>query len=306
MIGSIDNGDEYDLKTGVMKYRGTEKLGEGTYGVVYKARSEGTGEQVAIKKIRLENEDEGMPSTAMREIAILRELEHPNIVRLMDVIYNPAGKQLSLIFEYLEYDMKKFMKSLTHNLPPDVIKSLTRQLLEGIIHCHNRRIIHRDLKPQNLLIDPKKHILKIADFGLARAFSVPIRTLTHEIETLWYRAPEVLLGQKEYSLGVDIWAIGCIFAELHERKPLFVGDSEIDQIFKIFQFHGTPTEKTWPGVSQIPDFKPTFPRFRAVDFKSHFKNMNPEAIDLLMKFIQLDPTKRISALEAIKHPYFST
>lgn len=306
MIGTIENGDEYDLKTGVLRYRGTEKLGEGTYGVVYKARCEQTGEMVAIKKIRLENEDEGMPSTAMREIAILRELDHPNIVRLIDVIYNPAGKQLSLVFEYLEYDMKKFTKSLTSNLPFDVIKSFTRQLLEGIVHCHNRRIIHRDLKPQNLLIDPKKNILKIADFGLARAFSVPIRTLTHEIETLWYRAPEVLLGQKEYSLGVDIWAIGCIFAELHERKPLFVGDSEIDQIFKIFQFHGTPTEKTWPGISQIPDFKPSFPRFRAQDCKAHFKNMNAEAIDLLMKFIQLDPTKRISALEALKHPYFLT
>ena len=125
------------------------------------------------------------------------------------------------------------------------------QLINGINFCHSRRIIHRDLKPQNLLID-KNGIkfsntgdLKIADFGLARAFGIPIKTLTHEIQTLWYRAPEVLLGQNQYSLGVDIWAVGCIFAELIEKKPLFTGDSEIDQIFKIFQFHGTPTPKEW-------------------------------------------------------------
>lgn len=291
-------------REGSGRYEKIEKLGEGTYGIVYKARDNLKGEIVAIKKIRLENEDEGMPSTAMREIAILKELSHSNIIQLKDVSYVPAEKKLTLVFEYVEMDLKKFLKTLPAPLSQASIKSYTRQLLEGIIHCHNRRIIHRDLKPQNLLIDPAKEVLKIADFGLARAFSVPIRTLTHEIETLWYRAPEVLLGQKEYSLGVDIWAIGCIFAELHERKPIFVGDSEIDQIFKIFQFHGTPSEKTWPGVSQIPDFKPSFPRFRAQSPHEFFKNMRPDAIDLVMKLIALDPTKRITAVEALRHPYF--
>ena len=118
-------------------------------------------------------------------------------------------------------------------------------------------------------------VIKLADFGLARAFSVPIRTLTHEIETLWYRAPEVLLGQKEYALGVDMWAIGCIFSEFVEKKPLFQGDSEIDQIFKIFQFHGTPNTNTWPGIKDLPDFKPTFPKFRPVNPESSLPNFDP-------------------------------
>lgn len=300
-----DSFEDSESKTGKSRYEKLEKLGEGTYGVVYKARDLHKNEVVAIKKIRLENEDEGMPSTAMREIAILKELSHPNIVRLIDVSYLPMQKKLNLIFEYVELDLKKFMKTLTGPLSETRIRKFTRKLLEAIVHCHNRRIIHRDLKPQNVLVCPHNDELKIADFGLARAFSVPIRTLTHEIETLWYRAPEVLLGQKEYSLGVDIWAIGCIFAELYERKPLFVGDSEIDQIFKIFQFHGTPTEKNWPGVSNIPDFKPSFPKFRAVKPHDHLKTMNPEAIDLLLKLIALDPAKRISAIEALKHSYFN-
>jgi cyclin-dependent kinase 2 len=178
------------------------------------------------------------------------------------------------------------------------------QLIQGILHCHQRRIIHRDLKPQNLLVDPKTHTIKLADFGLARAFSVPIRTLTHEIETLWYRAPEVLLGQKEYALGVDMWAIGCIFSEFVETKPLFQGDSEIDQIFKIFQFHGTPTNQTWPGVTNLPDFKTTFPKFRAVSPEVQLSNFDPVALDLLLKLIAIDPARRINAKEALSHPYF--
>ena len=159
------------------------------------------------------------------------------------------------------------------------------------------------MKPQNLLID-KNGKIKLADFGLARAFSVPIRTLTHEVETLWYRAPEILLGQKEYSLGVDIWSVGCIFAEMVEKKPLFMGDSEIDQIFKIFALHGTPTDSTWPGVTSLPDFKSSFPKFKPVDFKKHFKNFDEVGLDLLMQMIALDPAKRISAKQALKHPYF--
>ena len=171
--------------------------------------------------------------------------------------YQPSEKKLHLIFEYAEHDLKKYINANKSTITPLHVKNLMFQLINGVNYCHSRRVIHRDLKPQNLLVD--KHgtimhdtgVLKLADFGLARAFGIPIKTLTHEIETLWYRAPEVLLGQRQYSLGVDIWAVGCIFAELVERRPLFNGENEIEQIFKIFQFHGTPTPKDWANISRF-------------------------------------------------------
>eukprot|EP00826_Nyctotherus_ovalis_P034844 TRINITY_DN2938_c0_g4_i3.p2 TRINITY_DN2938_c0_g4~~TRINITY_DN2938_c0_g4_i3.p2 ORF type:complete len:174 (+),score=52.16 TRINITY_DN2938_c0_g4_i3:607-1128(+) len=160
--------------------------------------------------------------------------------------------------------------------------------------------MHRDLKPQNLLVD-RKGVVKLADFGLARAYGLPIKTYTHEIVTLWYRAPEILLGQKQYSTSVDLWSVGCIFAEMAMKKPLFAGDSEIDEIFKIFKLHGTPTEETWPGVTKLRDFKSTFPKFKGVALCEVAKTMDPLAQDLLSKLIALDPAKRISARLALQH-----
>ena len=220
------------------------------------------------------------------------------------MVYQPGEKKLNLIFEYLDYDLKKYMQENKHTITPYQIKLFLYQLINGVNYCHSRRIIHRDLKPQNLLVDRSGN-LKIADFGLARAFGIPIKTLTHEIETLWYRAPEVLLGQKQYSLGVDIWAVGCIFTELIEKRPLFNGDSEIDQIFKIFQFHGTPTPNDWANVQKLPDFKPTFPKFKGVNPETYFKNFDKVGLDLAMRLLALDPARRISMKEALKHPYFS-
>lgn len=160
--------------------------------------------------------------------------------------------------------------------------------------------MHRDLKPQNLLID-SHGVVKLADFGLARSYSLPIKTYTHEVVTLWYRAPEILLGQKQYSTSVDIWSAGCIFGEMAMKKPMFPGDSEIDEIFKIFRLHGTPTEETWPGVTKLRDFKTTFPKFKGVALSDATKGMDPLAQDLLSKLIALDPAKRISARLALQH-----
>jgi len=159
------------------------------------------------------------------------------------------------------------------------------------------------LKPQNLLID-RTGMLKLADFGLARAFGIPIRNYTHEVVTLWYRAPEILLGSKVYATPVDIWSVGCIFAEMANRKALFPGDSEIDELIKIFRILGTPTDTVWPGVTKMPNWTATFPHFVKVDWKKVIPQLDANGIDLLSQMLQFDPAKRISAKKALNHPYF--
>lgn len=286
------------------KYEKLERAGEGTYGVVYKARDRYTNEVIALKKIRLEQEDEGVPSTAIREIALLKELRHPNVVRLYDVIH--SDKRLYLVFEFVDMDLKKQMDA-TPNFCKNhkMIKLYLWQMLSGIAFCHSRRILHRDLKPQNLLIDRTHSQLKLADFGLARAFGIPVRAYTHEVVTLWYRAPEILLGTKTYSTPVDIWSIGCIFAEMINGRPLFPGDSEIDQLFKIFQTLGTPDEAVWPGVASLPDYKDTFPRWRPRHLSELVPTLPPAGVDLLARMLVYTPQHRITARAALQHEYFA-
>ncbi|KAI9591227.1 kinase-like domain-containing protein [Syncephalis fuscata] len=284
-------------------YQKLEKIGEGTYGVVYKARELATGRVVALKKIRLDSEDEGVPSTAMREISVLKELKHSNIVQLLDIVHSDS--KLYLVFEFLDLDFKKYMDSSAPNgLTTEHIQSYLYQLVDGIHFCHARRIMHRDLKPQNLLID-RNGLLKLADFGLARAFGVPLRAYTHEVVTLWYRAPEILLGSRHYAPPMDMWSVGCIFAEMVQRHPLFPGDSEIDELFRIFRVLGTPTEDVWPGVSSLPDFKSIFPKWTAQPLSDSVPTLNADGLDLLESMLTYNPAKRISAKRALQHPFFS-
>ncbi|KAF7264079.1 cyclin-dependent kinase 1 [Rhynchophorus ferrugineus] len=280
-----------------------EKIGEGTYGVVYKGRNKKTGELVAMKKIRLENEDEGIPSTALREMSLLKELHHKNIVTLLEVIMDEP--RLYLIFEFLCMDLKKYLDKIETGklMDPKLVKSYLYQINEAILFCHQRRIIHRDLKPQNLLIS-KDGLIKVADFGLGRTFGIPVRVYTHEVVTLWYRAPEVLLGAPRYSCPVDVWSVGCIFAEMATRKPLFQGDSEIDQLFRIFRVLRTPTEEIWKGVSTLPEYKAIFPNWTGYTLAKQVKALDEDGIDLLSKMLIYDPSKRISAKAVVSHPYF--
>ena len=223
--------------------------GEGAYGVVYKGKDRITGDFVAMKKIRLELEDEGMPSTALREISLLKELQHPNIVSHKDVLQNDG--RLYLIFEFLDKDLKRFLDSCDGPLDPMLVKSYTLQMLRGLSFCHMRGCMHRDLKPQNLLLD-SAGTLKLADFGLARAFSSPRHAYTHEVITLWYRAPEILFGARTYGFAIDAWSVGAILGELlSPNGPILRGETDVDQLAKTLGMFGTPSDELWPGARAL-------------------------------------------------------
>lgn len=286
----------------MIKYEKLEKIGEGTYGTVFKAKHKETLEIVALKRVRLDEDDEGIPSSALREICLLKELKHKNIVRLYDVMH--SEKKLTIVFEYCDQDLKKYFDSCQGEIDPNVVKSFMYQLLRGLSFCHEKHILHRDLKPQNLLIN-KNGELKLADFGLARAFGIPVRCFSAEVVTLWYRPPDVLMGAKLYTTSIDIWSAGCIFAEIaNAGRPLFPGSDVDDQLKRIYRLLGSPTEENWPGVSKLPLYK-DFPIAPSVSIHAVVPKMNTSAKDLLQKHLILNPSHRITAEEAMQHFYFA-
>uniref|UniRef100_G3Q1J9 Cell division protein kinase 5 n=1 Tax=Gasterosteus aculeatus aculeatus TaxID=481459 RepID=G3Q1J9_GASAC len=269
----------------MQKYEKLEKIGEGTYGTVFKAKNRETHEIVALKRVRLDDDDEGVPSSALREICLLKELKHKNIVRLHDVLH--SDKKLTLVFEYCDQDLKKYFDSCNGDLDPETVKSFMYQLLKGLAFCHSRNVLHRDLKPQNLLIN-RNGELKLADFGLARAFGIPVRCYSAEVVTLWYRPPDVLFGAKLYSTSIDMWSAGCIFAGLYPGTLL-----------------GTPTEEQWQTMTKLPDYKP-YPMYPATtSLVNVVPKLSSTGRDLLQNLLKCNPVQRISAEEALQHPYFA-
>uniref|UniRef100_A0A6N2MSW4 Protein kinase domain-containing protein n=1 Tax=Salix viminalis TaxID=40686 RepID=A0A6N2MSW4_SALVM len=279
------------------RYLKREILGEGTYGVVYKAIDTKTGHTVAIKKIRLGRQKEGVNFTALREIKLLKELKDPNIIELIHAF--PHKGNLHLVFEFMETDLEAVIRDPNIFLSPGDIKSYFQMTLKGLAVCHNKWVLHRDMKPNNLLIGSNGQ-LKLADFGLARIFGSPGRKFTHQVFARWYRAPELLFGAKQYGASVDVWAAGCIFAELLNRRPFLQGDSDIDQLGKIFQKLGTPTTLLWHDLEWLPDF---------VEYSSQitqpWRKLCPtasdDALDLLSKMFTYDPRTRISVQQALEH-----
>jgi cyclin-dependent kinase 5 len=283
------------------RYERVEKIGEGTYGTVFKAKDRETGDIVALKIVRLDEDDEGVPSAALREICILKELKHPNIVRLLDVLHRSL--RLTMVFEYCDQDLKKYFDSLASVISQKTVQSFYYQLLRGLAYCHRHSIFHRDLKPQNILIS-KKGELKLADFGLARAFGIPVRIYSAEVVTLWYRPPEVLMGAQVYTTSIDIWSAGCIFAEMaNSGRPLFPGSDVDEQLKRIFKLVGTPTDRTWPNIVRLPEYK-EFPPYPPAPFSAVVPPLSPTGIDLLKRHLVSYPKGRITAEDAMRHEYF--
>ncbi|CAF0915781.1 unnamed protein product [Rotaria sordida] len=289
-------------------------LGSGTYGIVECVRHINTRQRLARKIIKLtskQEEENELPATAVREIAVLKSIQHESIIKLNHVAfepsYNSGCNHLCLYLEFLPIDLKRYMDALGpgERLSPRLVKSYSYQLLSAIECLHRHRILHRDLKPPNILIDYEGH-LKLADFGLARQCHMPERTLTHEVVTLWYRPPEVLLNAPTYGTALDIWGFGCVFAEMTLREPLFRGECEIDQLLLIFRLLGTPTVSEWPEIAQCLYYQTCLPRFPLDDVQLSRLPIFNECRQFLKDILIYNPKKRRTARQLLEeHEYLA-
>lgn len=289
-------------------YEKLDKIGQGTYSNVYKARDLITGKVVALKKVRFDTSEPESVKFMAREIIVLRRLDHPNVIKLEGLVTSRMSSSLYLVFEYMEHDLSGLTASLGGgtNFSEPQVKCYMKQLFSGLEHCHKNGVLHRDIKGSNLLIDDNG-ILKIADFGLATIYDPGCKQpMTSRVVTLWYRPPELLLGATYYGAGVDLWSAGCILAELLTGKPILPGRTEVEQLHKIFKLCGSPTEEYWKKY-KLPNatlFKPQQPYKRCVI--DAFKGFPTPSLPLVESLLSIDPDDRVTAAAALNSEFFTT
>ncbi|XP_056168225.1 probable serine/threonine-protein kinase At1g54610 isoform X2 [Syzygium oleosum] len=281
-----------------------DKIGQGTYSNVYKAKDLLTGKIVALKKVRFDNLEPESVRFMAREILILRHLDHPNVVKLDGLVTSRMSCSLYLVLEYMEHDLAGLAASPAIKFTEPQVKCYMHQLLSGLEHCHNRRVLHRDIKGSNLLID-NGGILKIGDFGLASFYDPDHKhRMTSRVVTLWYRPPELLLGANDYGVGIDLWSAGCILAELLAGKPIMPGRTEVEQLHKIYKLCGSPSEEYWKKY-KLPNatlFKPREPYRRCI--RETFKDFPPSSLPLIETLLAIDPAERGTATDALQSEFF--
>lgn len=298
------------------------QVGEGTYGSVFVARDRSSNEIVALKRINTEQEENGFPITALREVKILKGLKHPNMVTLKEIVCSKEQgtggalpKNVFMVFEYLEYDLTGVLETPEIRMTQDHVKSWSQQLLQGVHYMHTNKVIHRDLKASNLLIN-RKGELKIADWGLARSWNSEMKRLTNKVITLWYRPPELLLGMIDYTTKIDMWSVGCIVAEMFRRSAFLKGRNEAHQLELIFKVCGTPNKQDWPDLEKKcrlwKKFAPgptdkIHPNRLGQCLREnlpHPKWMTDHAVEFIGKLMEENPDKRWSAIQALDADYF--
>ncbi|KAK9272049.1 hypothetical protein L1049_002418 [Liquidambar formosana] len=304
----IDNirGDALDglVPKSADSYDKLAKVGQGTYSNVYKARDRDTGKIVALKKVRFDTSEPESVKFMAREIMILQKLNHPNIIKLEGLATSRMQYSLYLVFDFMPSDLSRVVSRPGTKLTEPQVKSYMQQLLSGLQHCHERGILHRDIKGSNLLID-KNGMLKIADFGLANYFfPKPKRPLTSRVVTLWYRAPELLLGSTDYGVGIDLWSAGCLLAEMFVGRPIMPGRTEVEQLHRIFKLSGSPSEDYWRKMKLPTSFRP--PQQYKPSFQEAFKDFPTSSFGLLTKLLDLDPPSRGSSTSALHSEFFSS